>query len=136
MRNYKKIVAYQMADELVLLVYGSTKLFPKNEMFGLTSQIRRAAVSVAANIVEGARRASKREYLQFLYISQSSLSEVEYYINLSYKLNYLDLEKFSSLDELCSKTFSKLYGLINSVQAETVHGPSSMVYSPQKGVKQ
>jgi len=118
MRDYKKIIAYQLADELALSVYSITKKFPKDELYGLTSQIRRASVSIPANIVEGARRASKKEYLQFLYISQSSLSEVEYYIHLAYKLNYIDDAEYNKLNDQCSKTFSKLYGLIESVRKE------------------
>jgi four helix bundle protein len=118
MRDYKKIVAFQLADELVIEIYELTRKFPKEEMYGLTSQIRRAAVSITANIVEGARRASKKEYLQFLHVSQASLSEVEYYIHLSYKLEYLKENEFIKASDLCNKSFSKLYGLIESVKGE------------------
>jgi len=118
MRDYKKINAFQLADKLVVLVYSATKSFPKDELFGLTSQIRRAAVSVPANIVEGSRRASKKEYLHFLYIAQASLSEVEYYISLSFNLKYVNEDVSSKLNEASSKTFSKLYGLIESVRKE------------------
>ncbi len=106
------------ADQLVLNVYTVTKQYPKEEMFGITSQLRRASISIAANIVEGARRASKKEYLQFLHIAQGSLSEVEYYIHLSQKLSYLDEKKHSDLIDLINNTFSKLYGLIESVRRE------------------
>jgi len=68
-RDYTKIRAWQLADELALLVYKMTKKFPKSEVWGLTSQMRRAAVSVPANIVEGSARKSKKEYLQFLYVA-------------------------------------------------------------------
>ncbi len=118
MRNYKKIDAWRLSDELVVLIYSITKKFPKDERFGLISQIRRAAVSVPANIVEGSRRASKKEYLQFLYISNSSLSEVEYYVHLSKRLDYVNDKESNELSELCNKTFSKLYGLIESVKKE------------------
>ena len=72
-RDYTKIKAWQLADELALLIYKATKDFPKSEVWGLTSQMRRAAVSVPANIVEGAARRKRNEYLHFLYIAMSSL---------------------------------------------------------------
>lgn len=81
-RDYTKIKAWQLADELALLVYKASKKFPKSELWGLTSQMRRAAVSVPANIVEGSTRKSRNEYLQFLYIAISSLAELSYYIKL------------------------------------------------------
>jgi four helix bundle protein len=67
-RDYTKIKAWQLSDELALLVYKTTEKFPKSEILGLTSQMRRAFVSVPANIVEGSARKSKNEYLQFLVI--------------------------------------------------------------------
>jgi four helix bundle protein len=118
MRDYKKIVAFQLADELVISVYRVTKNFPKDELFGLTSQFRRAAVSVPANIVEGSRRCSKKDYLHFLYIAQASLSETEYYINLSKKLGYIDEKEFSKLLNKSNETFSKMFGLIEAVRKE------------------
>lgn len=118
MRDYKKIIAYQLADELAIAVYSTTKHFPKDELYGITSQMRRAAVSIPANIVEGARRASKKEYLQFLHIAQASLSEVEYYIHLAHELKYIDDNEYNKTNDLCSRTFSKLYGLIESVRKE------------------
>lgn len=118
MRDYKKIVAYQLSDQLALAVYAVTKNYPKEEIFGLTSQLRRAVVSVAANIVEGSRRGTKKDYLRFLYVAQGSLSEVEYYIQLSKTLNYIKEEEYLKLNDLNNKTFSKLYGLIQSVEAE------------------
>lgn len=74
-RDYTKIKAWQLADELALMVYEITANFPRSEIWGLISQIRRAAISVATNIVEGATRKSQNEYLQFLYKVFSSLSE-------------------------------------------------------------
>ena len=66
MRNYKNIIAWQKADELTRKIYATTKSFPREEIFGLTHQMRKASYSVAANIAEGAARESKREYLHFL----------------------------------------------------------------------
>ena len=68
-RDYTKIKAWQLADQLAILVYKATESFPKSEIWSLTSQMRRAAISVPANIVEGSARKNKKEYLQFLYIT-------------------------------------------------------------------
>lgn len=67
MRDYAKIEAWKLADDLTVAIYEQTRTFPKEELYGLTSQVRRAAYSVAANIVEGSSRESKRDYLHFLY---------------------------------------------------------------------
>lgn len=88
--GYKRLRVWQETHTLVLAIYKTTKTFPKDELFGLTSQIRRAVVSVAANIVEGQARASQKEFLQFLSIANGSLVEVEYYIQLTKDLDYID----------------------------------------------
>jgi len=74
MRNFKNIKAWKHANDLAVVVYSKTKVFPKEEMYGLSSQLRRAAVLVPANIAEGAGRGTLREYLHFLYIARGSLS--------------------------------------------------------------
>jgi four helix bundle protein len=75
MRDYTKIQAWKLADDLTVSIYERTRLFPKEELYGLTSQLRRAAFSVPANMVEGSSRESKQDYLHFLYIARASLSE-------------------------------------------------------------
>ena len=82
MRDYKKIRAYQVADDLVMEVYKISRRFPKDELYGLVSQLRRAAISIPANIVEGSGRQHKKDYLNFLYISRGSTCETEYLLNL------------------------------------------------------
>lgn len=79
MRDYTKILAWQKADDLTVAVYEASKPFPKAELYALTSQVRRAAYSVAANIVEGAARESKKDYLHFLIIGRGSLAETRVY---------------------------------------------------------
>jgi four helix bundle protein len=86
MRDYTKIKAWQLADDLTVAIYKATKSFPKDEMYALTSQVRRAAYSVASNIVEGSSRSSKKDYLHFLYIARGSLSETRYFVHLSKRL--------------------------------------------------
>lgn len=88
-QGFKTILAWQKADELVVKIYEVTqRFFPKSELFGLTSQILRATISVAANIAEGSARQSLKEYIHFLYVAKGSLAEVEYYIHLASKLWY------------------------------------------------
>lgn len=118
MRDYKNIKAYQFADGLVIEIYRLTKDFPKEELYGLTSQIRRAAVSVPTNIAEGASRQHKKDYLHFLYISRGSIAECEYLLNLATKLGYLDKEGFNKINDLRQETAKTLFGLISSVEKE------------------
>jgi len=87
-RDFKNIKAWQHADDLAVMVYQKTKDFPREELYGLTSQLRRAAVSTPTNIAEGAGREHKREYLHFLYISRGSLGETRYLLHLSNRLGY------------------------------------------------
>ena len=117
-RNYRNIKAWQFADELALLVYQATDLFPKSELFGLTQQMRRAAISVAANIAEGCIRKTRKEYLHFLNIAQGSLMELDYYVYFSFRLHYLDENSYKSLSNLCDQAAKTLFGLIKAVQKE------------------
>ncbi len=118
MRDYKNIKAYQMADDLVEEVYKVTKDFPREELYGLISQLRRAVVSIPTNIAEGASRNYKKEYLHFLYISRGSIAETEYLLHLSNKLGYLENNKFNKIDSLRQETAKTLFGLICSVEKE------------------
>jgi four helix bundle protein len=86
MRDYTKIEAWKLADDLTVAIYRMTHSFPKEEAYGLTSQLRRASYSAPANIVEGATRGSKKDYLHFLYIARGSLSETDYFIHLARRL--------------------------------------------------
>ena len=118
MRNYKNIKAYKLADKMVMGIYKETKIFPKEELYGLTSQLRRAAVSVTTNIAEGASRKHKKDYLHFLYISRGSVAETEYLLHLANSLGYLDNKRFEKLDALREETAKTLFGLIESVGKE------------------
>jgi len=119
MRDYKNIRAYQLADKLAQKIYQATKQFPKEELYGLTSQLRRAAVSVPTNIVEGASRQHKRDYQNFLYVARGSLAEGEYLLHLSNLLGYLDNASYADIERLRQETARTLFGLIHSVEAET-----------------
>ena len=115
-RDYKKIKAWQLADILALLVYKATKEFPKSEIRGLTSQMRRAAISVPANIVEGSARRNGNEYLQFLYIAMSSLSELNYYVKFTKELGYLDANRYEELWAKAQESWRTLQGLISYIE--------------------
>jgi four helix bundle protein len=122
MRDFRKIMAWEKADDLVVLIYEVTKAFPKEELYGLTSQLRRAVVSVAANIAEGSGKQYLKEFRQFLYTARASLSEVEYYIHLSHRLGYLDREKVAKLEEARQETAKILQGFINAVEKQIQQG--------------
>jgi four helix bundle protein len=115
-RDYNKIKAWQLADELAIKIYKLTQKFPRDKVFGLTSQMRRAAVSVPANIVEGSARQYQKEYLQFLYISMGSLAELGYYIRFSYEIGYLNKEDYDVMDLHYIRTIKTLRALINFIE--------------------
>jgi four helix bundle protein len=119
MRDYSKIEAWKLADDLTVAAYEVTRAFPREEIYGLTSQLRRASYSVPANIVEGSSRESKKDYLHFLYISRGSLSEAQYFIHLAGRLGYLRDSEASRLIEQTKQTFACLHGLIRAVEKET-----------------
>lgn len=105
---------------MALLVYKGTKDFPKSEVWGLISQMRRAAVSVPANIVEGSARRSKNEYLQFLYIAMSSLAELSYYIRFTKQLGYLGTNRYEELWAKAQESLRTLHGLISYIEKSGV----------------
>ena len=98
MRDHTKLRAFELADEVVLLIYRATREFPKEEMYGLTSQMRRAAVSVPSNIVEGCARESQAEDLRFFEIAFGSLRELHYQLGLSKRLGYSDEHEISNCE--------------------------------------
>jgi len=126
-RDYRKIRAWQLADQLALLVYKATKKFPKSEVWALTSQMRRSAVSVAANIVEGSARKNRNEYLQFLYIAISSLAELSYYIRFTKDLEYLETKTYEELWAKAQEALRTLQGLISYIEKSGVQSLKSSV---------
>jgi four helix bundle protein len=116
MRDPKKLEAFQAADELAVAVYGLVKCFPSHERFGLSLQLRRAAVSVAANIVEGCARETARDYARFLSIAYGSACEVQYEIGLAVRLGYLSGESANEVCEASAQTSRLLNRLFNRVR--------------------
>jgi len=115
MESYKKLTVYQKSCALVLKIYQTSKDFPKEEIFGLTSQLRRSAVSIPCNIAEGYRRGHRREYIQFLYIARGSCGELETLLSLSKNLGLIDTKTFEGLSEEQDEVSRLLYGLIRSL---------------------
>ena len=116
MRDHTKLRAFELADELAVAVYQSTKTFPNTEQFGLTSQMRRAAVSAASNIVEGCARHGEHDYIRFLEIAYGSARELQYQISLAYRLGYLDSRSHQALSAASEETSKVLNGLIRSLR--------------------
>ena len=116
MRDHTKLRAFELADEVAMLVYRVTARFPKEELFGLTSQIRRAAASVPSNIVEGCARDSEADYLRFLNIAFGSLRELHYQLHLSKCLGFLSTEESSLIEPKVVETEKVLNGLIRALR--------------------
>ena len=116
--HWKDLKVWQKVHQLVLEVYRVTASFPKTEIYGVTSQLRRAAASVPANIAEGQSRQTTKEYLQFLYNARGSLEEVRYFLLLSYDLKFLALQSYSLLEQEYKDASKMLNALIKSLKKQ------------------
>lgn len=114
-KGFKKLLVWQKSYDLTLQIYKLSKSFPKDELYGMTSQLRRAAASIVANISEGYERNHRKEYLQFLHISRGSLGEVETYLMLARDLEYLEKKEYDELECKRSEVARLLQGLISSL---------------------
>jgi len=117
--KYKKVEevpVWQQSHKLVLKVYKIVSNFPKSEVYGITSQLRRASSSIPANITEGFYRGTTKQLIQFLYIARASLGEVVYYLRLSRDLKYLKSKEYNHLTELSRDVGKQLNGWINSLK--------------------
>lgn len=112
MKTHKDLNVWKESILLVTLVYAKTQSFPKDEMFALTSQIRRSAVSVPSNISEGAARESNKEFLRFLFISQGSISELDTQLLIACNLKFLSEEDYVMLADKLISIGKMLAGLI------------------------
>lgn len=116
MRNFRDIKAWQKAHDLVLDVYKITRDFPKEEIYGLTSQIRRAAVSITSNISEGACRGGEKEMRYFMTLSMGSASEVEYQLLLGHDLGYISDSVYNELNIKIVEIKKMLTGYIKTLK--------------------
>ncbi len=115
-KPHKKLAAWKESIHLVIMVYEITRNFPQSEIFGLISQIRRAVISIPANVAEGAARQTRREFVQFLYIARGSVSEMDTYIEIARKLGYIGKESMVKVDEKMMDVDKILTGLIQSLK--------------------
>ena len=125
LKHYQQLIAWQKAIALVTEVYSATKSFPRDEIYGLTSQIRRAAVSVPSNIAEGQGRATRGEFVQFLGYARGSLCEVETQIVIAENLHYIAPDIRERLSDRITELGRILNGLIASLEKRTVSTSSS-----------
>jgi four helix bundle protein len=116
MQDFRKIAAWQKSHAVALRVYAISKTFPKDELFGLTSQMRRAAVSVAANIVEGRYKGSDREFARFIRLALGSAAELEYYVLLAADLSLLQEADRSRLTKAVIEVKRMLTGLVRRLK--------------------
>ncbi|RPI75878.1 MAG: four helix bundle protein [Desulfobacteraceae bacterium] len=116
MRDHKKLRAFTLADEMVIMIYKVTRDFPKAELYGLTSQMRRAAVSVPSNIVEGCARESQTEYFRYLEIAFGSLRELRYQFELAIRLGYMASPDVTGYQSKIVETEKVLSGLIRTMR--------------------
>ena len=114
-KGFRKLIVWQKAHQLTLLIYKLTEKFPKHEMFGLTSQLRRATVSVPANVAEGYGAGGKGQFGRYLDIAQGSLAEAEYYLILAQDLTYITSSQNQQAESIRAETGFLLRRLIESL---------------------
>jgi four helix bundle protein len=117
-RTHKDLDVWNLAIDFTVDIYRSTKDFPQSELYGLVSQLRRAAVSISSNIAEGAARKSKKEFAHFLYHSLGSSSEIETQLIVAQQLDFLDSSKYDMLSSKQAQISKMLINLIRSLHEE------------------
>lgn len=115
-KSHLEVPVFKLAHKLTLAVYLVTEGFPRSEIYGITSQLRRATASIPANIVEGFYRKSRKELIQFLIVSRGSCGEVRYFLLLSKDLGYINPNKYLELDNLAEDIHKQLNGWIKSLR--------------------
>ncbi len=110
-KDYKNLIVWQKAMDLVEIIYRATRSLPKEEMYGLTSQMRRSAVSIPSNIAEGCGQGTDKNFARFLSISQGSLKELETQLLIVKRLNYIDHDTLQPILSLCNEIGKMITGL-------------------------
>ena len=113
--GYRRLIAWKKSDDLALLIYKITQQFPQSELYGITSQIRRAAISVPTNIVEGYARNGKTEFKHFITIALGSLAEVKYLLSVAFRLKYLKEKDYTDALGLAESSGQLLWKLCKSL---------------------
>lgn len=120
-KDFKDLITWEESHKLVLMVYKTTKNFPKDEIFGLTSQMRRASVSITSNIAEGFGRQGMKEKIQFYYLSQGSLIELKNQIEISKDVGYINESNYKELLEQADLAHKLLQGLTTKTKSFLNH---------------
>jgi four helix bundle protein len=130
-KSYRELIAWQKAMDLVVLVYRATAQFPREEVYGLTAQVRKASVSVPSNIAEGQGRFTTNEFLHFLSVATGSRNEAETQILIAERLGYLDNHQCEQILSLSAEVGRVVSGLVNSlsVPPPTCPGPTTLTTS-------
>jgi four helix bundle protein len=129
-KPHKKLVAWQKAIDLTIALYHTTDNFPKEHLFNLSSRIRRAALSVASNIAEGAARQTKKEFTNFLHIAQASLSELDTQLEVAKRLKLLDDAQYHDLDRQLNHIDKLISGLIKYLKSGKLPTNTSSPFTP------
>jgi four helix bundle protein len=116
--GHEQLDVFKVARALAIEVYRETRGFPRTETYGLVSQLRRAAVSIPANIAEGAARRSRKEFKRFLLVSRGSSTELKLLLDIARETGYLSTTRFSSLDATLERVFSMVNGLIRRISPD------------------
>ena len=119
MRDFRKLQVWEKSHHLTLSIYKFTSQFPREEIYGLTSQIRRACASISTNIAEGCGRETPADFARFLQIAMGSASETEYLMLLAHDLKYLDTDQYEALMDTINHTKRMLINLQKSVRADS-----------------
>lgn len=117
--SYKDLIVWQKAMDFVVLIYKITEDFPQKELYGLTSQIRRAAVSIPSNVAEGSKRSSKKDFCNFLRTSLGSAAEIETQIDIAHRIEYFSDKDYDNLGLCLTEIQKMLFALIRKFRNET-----------------
>lgn len=123
-KAYRKLIAFQRADNLVATVYQVTQALPREEMFGLVLQMRQAAYSIPINIAEGYTKSTRKEFYQGIKMACNSLTELEYFVDLTLRLGYITVGMHGKLSNEIDATMRSLYGLLESLQEGKQEAPA------------
>ena len=121
-KTHKDLLVWQKSMDLVILIYSLTKQYPKEELYALTNQIRRCVTSIPANIAEGSGRKNKGELIQFLHIALGSATELETFLIISMRLQYITAEQYEETDKALNEFIKMMCGLINSLKTDNNAG--------------
>ena len=115
MHNFRELKIWQRSMDFVVAVYGITANFPRNEQFGLISQLRRSAVSIPSNIAEGAGRATRPQFRQFLEVAMGSVNEVQTQLELAYRIGFIECGTFEQMAEEAKQIYKMILGFHNTL---------------------